>query len=65
MKGRIFRTTREVSEDWISMPIPVGTVLYEYVGATYGCISPAGIACSVYEGETPFMEIPIDALEEI
>jgi hypothetical protein len=65
MNNRIFRTTRVVSEDWLTEDIPKGTVLYEFTGVTYGCISPDGIACSVYEGENPFMEIPIDALEEI
>lgn len=65
IEGRIFVTTRLVSEDWLSSDVPEGEILYEYTGHTYGCVTPAGIACSYYEGETPFMEIPKDALREI
>lgn len=37
-------------------PLPQGTILYPFLGATYGCIGP-GYAVSLNEGENPFFEV--------
>ncbi len=34
-----------------------GEIVYEFTGATYGCISPDGLACSREDGVGPFFEI--------
>ena len=34
-----------------------GEVVYEFHGATYGCISPQGVACSREDGVGPFFEV--------
>jgi len=36
--------------------------VYEYSGATYGCISWHGTAFTLVEGETPFFELPNNAV---
>lgn len=38
-------------------------ILYIFRGITYGCTSPEGIACSFVYDETPFFEIPVEALD--
>ena len=40
-------------------------IVFGYSGYSYGCISPSGIACCEKAGETPFFEIPGDALKRI
>ena len=46
---------------WLERTIRFGEVVHEYTGHTYGCVG-AGIACS-FDGETPFFELPRDALQ--
>ncbi|WP_460791122.1 hypothetical protein [Nocardioides maradonensis] len=50
---------------WLWESIPAGTVVHEYTGHTYGCISPAGIAVSDVLDKEPFFEIPLDAIEAV
>lgn len=62
------KINREVTQDecpWMEEPLEAGTVVFEYLGYTYGCISPNGMAVTFASGETPFFEIPMDALTEI
>ena len=63
-----FRLTRDVTKkecSWLDRNYKKGEILFEYDGYTYGCISPNGIACSDKDQETPFYEIPKNALERI
>lgn len=50
---------------WLEEDISKGTVMYVYNGYTYGCIQPSGTACTMVDGETPFMEIPNDAISRV
>lgn len=42
----------------------VGDIVYPYSGCTYGCIG-AGVAVTRQPDQTPFFEVPRDALEEV
>jgi hypothetical protein len=44
--------------------VPAGTLLFEYLGPTYGVISSRGTAVSL-DGGIPFFELPTDALAEL
>jgi hypothetical protein len=69
MKLRMTRTVDEREQPWMGdegasiKTVPEGAVVYEYRGYTYGCISPGGIAVSFEPGETPFFQVPADAVE--
>lgn len=68
--GHTLRVTRLVQiDDWLDgTPAPEftpGMVVHEYKGATYGCITPAGVAVTLQPGVTPFYEVPRDAVEDI
>lgn len=59
--------TRDVTRrecGWLDRDLPAGTPLYEYTGATYGVLG-SGIACSIEPGQTPFFEVPADALARV
>lgn len=47
---------------WLSRTFKKGEIVYEYSGATYGCISWHGTAFTLVEGETPFFELPNNAV---
>jgi hypothetical protein len=56
--------TREVTVQecpWLTKNMEAGTVVYHYFGPTYGCISD-GTAVTFEPNETPFFELPDDAL---
>lgn len=66
--NRIYRFIRDVTVEecgWLSRDYKSGEEVYEFTGVTYGCISPAGVAVSEFDGENPFYEIPLDAIVEI
>ena len=48
---------------WLTEPLLEGMEVYKYNGYTYGCITDTGIAVTEIEGETPFFEVPRDAVE--
>ena len=48
---------------WLDEDLPKGTELREYTGYTYGCVTPEGIACVKEYGDTPFFEVPREALQ--
>ena len=51
--------------DWLDRDFKKEETVYEYYGPTYGCISPDGTACTLSkEGETPFFELPTEALSQ-
>lgn len=49
---------------WLDFDYPAGAIVYAYSGATYGCVSPSGRAVTEKDGETPFVELPRDALDD-
>ncbi|HEY7765983.1 MAG TPA: hypothetical protein VG758_19825 [Hyphomicrobiaceae bacterium] len=59
---RIKRDIDKREQPW--MEIRAGEIVYAYAGCTYGCIG-AGLAVSRRRGETPFFEVPKDAIEPI
>lgn len=61
------RVTRDVpaEENYSGRAVAAGEVLYKYFGATYGCVSPAGVALTQEPGQTPFFEFPWDAIEPV
>lgn len=66
---RTFKVIKRVDksvQDWMddSEAIEEGAIVYEYKGCTYGCIG-SGIAVSRERGQTPFIEVPTDCLEQV
>jgi hypothetical protein len=59
---KLLREVTIVECPWLKEDYPKGKTVYEYNGATYGCISNAGVAVSMRPNKTPFFEIPKDAL---
>lgn len=65
--ARVLTTTRLVTQQecpWLDADIPVGITVWSYSGATYGVVSPRGVAVTAKAAETPFFELPADALKE-
>jgi len=55
---------RAVTRDecpWLDEDLPAGLDVHKFNGCTYGCIG-AGIAVSRQPNESPFFEIPRDAV---
>jgi len=48
---------------WLDKDFKKGEEVNEYTGPTYGCITDKGTACCKTFGDTPFFELPNDALE--
>lgn len=56
--------TPEEDGDWLHRTFHPGEELYEFDGATYGCIDwNNGLAVSEVESEYPFFQFPYDAVE--
>lgn len=49
---------------WLDRDLRAGERLFRYPGYTYGCVSPAGIAMTEEAGQTPFFEVPREALAQ-
>lgn len=49
---------------WLMETVTAGTLVYQYIGVTYGCISEDGVAVAL-EGpdKPPFFQLPRDALD--
>ena len=47
---------------WLDADLPKGTAVWMYEGATYGCVRPDGLAVTAKAAETPFFEIPRNAV---
>lgn len=47
---------------WLDADLAEGTVVWSYDNCTYGCVSPGGIAVTAKAAETPFFEVPEDAI---
>lgn len=68
--GPTLRVIRAIQlDDWLdgepSPEFTPGMIVHEYKGATYGCITPAGVAVTLQPGTTPFYEVPRDAVEDV
>jgi len=65
-KFRLFRDVPISECSWLRRDYKKGEIVYEYPLYTYGCINEeTGIACSENDSESPFFELPKDALIEI
>ena len=64
-KYRVIRDIGILEAPWLPFPIKKGDLMYEYLGFTYACISPKGIAVTKAPFSPPFLELPKDSLEEI
>ena len=63
---RAYTLTRNVTKkecDWLDRSLKKGEIVYEYTGPTYGCISGNGSAFTLTKNETPFFELPDDAVQ--
>lgn len=67
MNSKVYKVTRDVTRDecfWLLKTVPSGTTVYEALKPTYGCCSPSGKPVSLNkDGDYPFFELPLDALE--
>lgn len=60
-----FKLTRDVTRfecPWLQRDYEKGETLRESTEFHYGCISPSGISCMELKENSPFFEIPKDAL---
>lgn len=63
--SKILHLTRDVTISecpWLDQDLPKGTQVWTYDGHTYGCVSSKGRAVTAKAAETPFFEVPVDAL---
>jgi hypothetical protein len=63
MKYEVIRDVTVSECHWLKDDVKKGTVVYEYNGYTYGCVSPGGVACTLQKGQTPFFELPYDSIK--
>lgn len=59
--------TRDVTRHecpWLDEDLKKGTPVWSYHGHTYGVVSPRGIAVTAKAAETPFFELPSNALSQ-
>ena len=62
---KVLITTRPVTQqEWLDADIPAHTPVWSYEGHTYGCIQASGRAVTMKAAETPFFELPLNALKE-
>ena len=61
--GRLNRTLTLSECEWLDGPLREDTVVFEYTGHTYGCISTPGIAITLESGKTPFIQVPPSAID--
>jgi hypothetical protein len=58
---KLIRDVTKAECPWLDADLPAGMIVHPYTGCTYGCIG-TGIAVSKERGETPFFEVPRDAV---
>lgn len=66
MKENRFKLKRTVTPEecsWLDKAVHKGTIVFQFYGATYGCITPNGTAVSIIKGKGPFFELPNNSLE--
>ena len=62
---RLIRNVTTKECDWLDRTFKKGEIVYEYNGATYGCLSSDGSAFTLKSGKGPFFELPDDAVKEM
>ena len=62
MKAILNRDVTVAECNWLHRNYKKNEVVYSYSGYTYGCISPKGKPFTEVEGQTPFFELPYDAI---
>lgn len=66
---RVYRVVADFPwPGWHTMQKPdviVGQIVYEWAGATYGCVGPGEIAVSLAPDKGPFYGIPAASLEDV
>jgi hypothetical protein len=60
---RLKRMVTAAECPWLERDFLKGEIVYVYHRYTYGCITPGSIAVSYREGQDPFFQLPLDALE--
>jgi hypothetical protein len=63
---RAHELTRTVTRDecsWLKKDIEKGQIVFLYTGPTYGCVTPGNNAFTYLPNQTPFFELPSDAVE--
>lgn len=62
----ITRDITKAEQPWMDAGeiVKAGEVVYEFHGCTYGCIG-SGVAVSRERGQTPFFEVPRDAVKPV
>lgn len=60
-----YKLIRDVTTEecgWLRYTFYKGQIVYRYSGPTFGCISRLGTAFTLVEEETPFFELPNNAV---
>ena len=65
MKYELIRTVTQQECSWLDKDYEKGDEVFRYHGYTYGCVTGDGTACCEKKDETPFFELPTNALKEI
>lgn len=63
--SKILVLTRDVTIaecPWLDRDLKAGETVWRYDGHTYGCVQPSGVAVTLKAAETPFFEVPRDAI---
>lgn len=63
---RAYRVNRDITKKecpWLDNTIEKTSLVWEYTGHTYGCISSTGTAVTLEMNTTPFFELPTNCLE--
>lgn len=61
MKYKLVRDVTVTECHWLERDMKSGEIVHLYTGNVYGCID-TGIAVSMKPNETPFFELPLNAL---
>jgi hypothetical protein len=67
LRYRVIRDVRKGEHhNFLGRAAREGEVFFRFAGATYGCIDTyGGVALSEKDGEYPFFEFPVDAVERL
>jgi hypothetical protein len=63
--AKVLITTRLISREecpWLDEDILAGTTLWSWDGGVYECVGLGGVAVTAKAAETPFFEVPEDAV---
>jgi hypothetical protein len=63
--SKVLVLNRDVTQQecpWLDRDLKTGEQVWTYEMFTYGCIQPSGVAVTFKVAETPFFEVPRDAV---